>query len=458
MEFRIERDSLGEVKVPKDALFGAQTQRSVENFKIGAGIEVMPKEIVHALAMIKKACARANAVLLPQKMTGEKLSAIEKAADEIVSGDLDKEFPLVVFQTGSGTQTNMNVNEVIANRGNEIIGSKLLHPNDDVNMSQSSNDVFPSAIHLSTVLKTKTELIPAIERLIKAFKEKADEYPSLIKSGRTHFMDATPVKFSQELLSYAFALLEDVKQIEFALGRIKKIALGGTAVGTGLNAPKGFESLAVEQLNKITGEEFISSENKFSSLWRRGDIAFFHGALKSLATDLFKIANDVRFLASGPRTGIGEITLPSNEPGSSIMPGKVNPTQVEALTMVCAKVMGNDVTVGIAASQGNLELNVFAPVIADSVLQSVRLLSDAITSFTENCVKGIKANEEKMKENLNSSLMLVTALSPVIGYEKSAKVALLAKNENITLKEACLKLGYLSEEEFDLAVDPEKMV
>ena len=458
MEFRTERDSLGEVKVPKNALFGAQTQRSVENFKIGAGIEVMPKEIVHALAMIKKACARANAVLLPQKMTGEKLSAIEKAADEIVSGDLDKEFPLVVFQTGSGTQTNMNVNEVIANRGNEIIGSKLLHPNDDVNMSQSSNDVFPSAIHLSTVLKTKTELIPAIERLIKAFKEKADEYPSLIKSGRTHFMDATPVKFSQELLSYAFALLEDVKQIEFALGRIKNIALGGTAVGTGLNAPKGFESLAVEQLNIITGEEFISSENKFSSLWRRGDIAFFHGALKSLAADLFKIASDLRFLASGPRTGIGEITLPSNEPGSSIMPGKVNPTQVEALTMVCAKVMGNDVTVGIAASQGNLELNVFAPVIADSVLQSVRLLSDAITSFTENCVKGIKANEEKMKENLNSSLMLVTALSPVIGYEKSAKVALLAKNENITLKEACLKLGYLSEEEFDLAVDPEKMV
>lgn len=458
MEFRTERDSLGEVKVPKNALFGAQTQRSVENFKIGAGIEVMPKEIVHALAMIKKACARANAVLLPQKMTGEKLSAIEKAADEIVSGDLDKEFPLVVFQTGSGTQTNMNVNEVIANRGNEIIGSKLLHPNDDVNMSQSSNDVFPSAIHLSTVLKTKTELIPAIERLIKAFKEKADEYPSAIKSGRTHFMDATPVKFSQELLSYAFALLEDVKQIEFALGRIKKIALGGTAVGTGLNAPKGFESLAVEQLNIITGEEFISSENKFSALWRRGDIAFFHGAIKSLAADLFKIASDLRFLASGPRTGIGEITLPSNEPGSSIMPGKVNPTQVEALTMVCAKVMGNDVTVGIAASQGNLELNVYAPVIADSVLQSVRLLSDAITSFTENCVKGIKANEEKMKENLNSSLMLVTALSPVIGYEKSAKVALLAKNENITLKEACLKLGYLSEEEFDLAVDPEKMV
>lgn len=458
MEFRTERDSLGEVKVPKNALFGAQTQRSVENFKIGAGIEVMPKEIVHALAMIKKACARANAVLLPQKMTGEKLSAIEKAADEIVSGDLDKEFPLVVFQTGSGTQTNMNVNEVIANRGNEIIGSKILHPNDDVNMSQSSNDVFPSAIHLSTVLKTKTELIPAIERLIKAFKEKADEYPSLIKSGRTHFMDATPVKFSQELLSYAFALLEDVKQIEFALGRIKKIALGGTAVGTGLNAPKGFESLAVEQLNIITGEEFISSENKFSALWRRGDIAFFHGAIKSLATDLFKIASDLRFLASGPRTGIGEITLPSNEPGSSIMPGKVNPTQVEALTMVCAKVMGNDVTVGIAASQGNLELNVYAPVIADSVLQSVRLLSDAITSFTENCVKGIKANEEKMKENLNSSLMLVTALSPVIGYEKSAKVALLAKNENITLKEACKKLGYLSEEEFDLAVDPEKMV
>ena len=458
MEFRTERDSLGEVKVPKNALFGAQTQRSVENFKIGAGIEVMPKEIVHALAMIKKACARANAVLLPQKMTGEKLSAIEKAADEIVSGDLDKEFPLVVFQTGSGTQTNMNVNEVIANRGNEIIGFKLLHPNDDVNMSQSSNDVFPSAIHLSTVLKTKTELIPAIERLIKAFKEKADEYPSAIKSGRTHFMDATPVKFSQELLSYAFALLEDVKQIEFALGRIKKIALGGTAVGTGLNAPKGFESLAVEQLNIITGEEFISSENKFSALWRRGDIAFFHGAIKSLAADLFKIASDLRFLASGPRTGIGEITLPSNEPGSSIMPGKVNPTQVEALTMVCAKVMGNDVTVGIAASQGNLELNVYAPVIADSVLQSVRLLSDAITSFTENCVKGIKANEEKMKENLNSSLMLVTALSPVIGYEKSAKVALLAKNENITLKEACLKLGYLSEEEFDLAVDPEKMV
>ena len=458
MEYRIEKDCLGEMKVPADALYGAQTERSRRNFKIGAGKENMPAEIIYALAVIKKAAATVNAELLPDKMTEEKRSAIVKAADEILSGKLDKEFPLVVFQTGSGTQTNLNVNEVIANRGNRILNKKLLHPNDDVNLSQSSNDVFPSAVHIATIKETNDKLIPAIKELIAALNEKEKEYAGVLKCGRTHYMDATPVKFSQELSGYSFALSRDLGFIEKAKRSLFSVALGGTAGGTGLNAPETFDVRCAKEIEKITGLEVRPSENKFCALWSRGDIAFFHGTLKALATDLYKIACDIRFLASGPRCGIGEITLPANEPGSSIMPGKVNPTQCEAVTMVCAEVFGNDQTVSFAASQGNLELNVFAPVIAYNVLQSIRLLSECMVSFARNCIAGLKANEEKMKSYLDNSLMLVTALSKTIGYDKAASIAFTAEREGITLKEACVKLKILTEKEYEKAVDPEKMV
>lgn len=458
MEYKIEKDCFGEIQVPKNALYGAQTERSKRNFKIGAGNENMPAEIVYALAVIKKAAATVNAKLLPAKITEEKRSAICRAADEILSGKLDKEFPLVVFQTGSGTQTNLNVNEVIANRGNQILGKKLLHPNDDVNLSQSSNDVFPSAIHIAALTSTNKKLIPAIKELIGAFNGKAEEYKDVVKCGRTHYMDATPVKFSQELSGYSFALSRDLDFILKAEENLLSVALGGTAVGTGLNAPETFDVKCTEEIEKITGLKVRPSDNKFCALWSRGDVAFFHGALKALATDLFKIACDIRFLASGPRCGIGEITIPANEPGSSIMPGKVNPTQCEAVTMVCAQVFGNDRTVSFAASQGNLELNVFAPVIAYNVLQSIRLLSECMESFARNCVSGIKANGEKMKSYLDNSLMLVTALSKTIGYDKAAEIALTAQREGISLSEACVKLKVMTAEEYKKAVDPEKMV
>lgn len=458
MEYRTEKDCLGEMQVPKDALYGAQTERSRRNFKIGAGKENMPAEVIFALAVIKKAAAIVNAELLPLKMTEEKKTAIVKAADEILSGKHDKEFPLVVFQTGSGTQTNLNVNEVIANRGNKILGRKLLHPNDDVNLSQSSNDVFPSAVHIAILNETNKKLIPAVKELISAFKEKEEEFSDIIKCGRTHYMDATPVKFSQELSGYTFALSRDLDFIENASEKLLSIALGGTAVGTGLNAPETFDFKCAKEIERITGLKVRSSENKFCALWSRGDIAFFHGALKSLATDLYKIACDIRFLSSGPRCGIGEITLPANEPGSSIMPGKVNPTQCEAVTMVCAQVFGNDQTVSFSASQGNLELNVFAPVIAYDVLQSVRLLAECSESFARNCVIGIKADREKMKGYLDNSLMLVTALSKTIGYDNAAKIAFTAQREGISLMDACVKLKVMTEKEYKKAVDPEKMV
>lgn len=456
MEYRTEHDSMGEVKVPAEKYWGAQTQRSFENFKIGN--EKMPSELIRALATVKLAAARANAKLLPKRMTSKKLSLIEKAVTEIISGDLAEHFPLSVWQTGSGTQTNMNVNEVIANRGNEIGGEKLLHPNDDVNMSQSSNDVFPSAMHVAATLMTEEELLPALDTLTESFKKLEAENEGVVKSGRTHLQDATPISFSQEISGWRYSLQKDAELIRSSLSPLRSLALGGTAVGTGLNAPRGFDTLAAEEITAICGTHFIPSENKFHSLTSKGELAFAHGALKALAADLMKIANDVRWLASGPRCSLGEITIPENEPGSSIMPGKVNPTQCEALTMVTVQVIANDTAVSVAASQGNFELNVFMPLIIHNYLQSVRLLSDAILSFNNNCVRGIKANKEKMYNNLHSSLMTATALTPIISYEKTAKVVKKAYDEGLTLKEAAVSLGYLTEEEFDKNFNPEGMV
>jgi fumarate hydratase class II len=456
--FRIEHDSMGEVKVPADKYWAAQTERSHENFKIGVDIETMPREITKAFGYLKKAAARANNALKPEKMTSEKLAAIEKACDEVISGSLNDHFPLVVWQTGSGTQSNMNANEVIANRGNEIAGNKILHPNDDINMSQSSNDTFPTALHISSVMVLEDKLIPAIDTLVDTFIRLEKENEGIVKSGRTHLQDAVPISFSQEISGWRASIERDFEMIDTALEPLKNLALGATAVGTGLNAPKDFDTLVAKEIANITGVNFRTEKNKFHALTSKGEIVFCHGALKSLAADLFKIANDVRWLSSGPRLGLGEITIPENEPGSSIMPGKVNPTQCEALTMVAVKVMGNDASIGFAASQGNFELNVFMPVIINSFLESVNLLSDAVESFTKNCVVGIKANREKMKENLNNSLMLVTALTPHIGYENAANVVHKAYNEGLTLKEAALSLGYLTEEEFDTYFHPEEMV
>lgn len=456
MDYRREKDSMGEVLVPANKYWGAQTERSRQNFKIGK--DKMPSEVINAFGILKLASARANSILVPSKMTSEKLSAIEKAATEIINGRLESHFPLVVYQTGSGTQSNMNVNEVIANRANEIVGKKLLHPNDDVNMSQSSNDTFPTAMHISAVLTIYERLFPRLTAIIEAFEALEEENKDVIKSGRTHLQDATPIAFSQEISGWRASIERDFQMIDTALEPLKNLALGATAVGTGLNAPQGFDTLVAKEISNITGINFRTEKNKFHALSSKGELVFCHGALKALAADLMKIANDVRWLASGPRLGLGEITIPENEPGSSIMPGKVNPTQCEALTMVAVKVMGNDATIGFAASQGNFELNVYMPVIIDSFLESVNLLSDAIESFTKNCVLGIKANREKMKDNLNNSLMLVTALSPHIGYENAAKVVHLAYEKNLTLKEASISLGYLSEEEFDKYFKPEEMV
>lgn len=458
MDYRIEHDSMGEVKVPADKYWAAQTQRSHENFEIGVGIETMPREIAHAFGILKKAAAIANNRLKSDKMTDEKLNAISKACDEVIDGKLNEHFPLVVWQTGSGTQSNMNANEVIANRGNEIAGKKILHPNDDINMSQSSNDTFPTAMSIAAVLGLEDKVIPAIDILTESFKKLEKENEGIVKSGRTHLQDATPITFSQEISGWRSSLEKDRKLIEIALPELKELALGGTAVGTGLNAPKGFDKEVAKAVSKITGKDFVTAENKFHALTSKDEIVFAHGALKALACDLMKIANDIRWLASGPRLGLGEITIPENEPGSSIMPGKVNPTQCEAVTMVAVQVMGNDAAIGFAASQGNFELNVFMPVTIYNFMQSVRLLSEAMISFNKNCVSGIKANKDKMDSNLHNSLMLVTALNPYIGYENAAKTAKYAYKNNISLKEACTTLGFLSEEKFDEVFHPEQMV
>ena len=458
MEYRIEHDSMGEVKVPADRLWAAQTQRSYENFKIGAGIETMPIEIIRAFGILKKAAAIANNKLCPEKMTDEKLLTIAAACDEVIEGKLDDHFPLVVWQTGSGTQSNMNANEVIANRGNQIAGKKLLHPNDDANMSQSSNDTFPTAMHIAAVVILRDRLIPAVKELIATFIRLEEENLGVVKSGRTHLQDATPITFSQEISGWRSSLERDVELIERSLEPLSELALGGTAVGTGLNAPRGFDTLVAEEVSRITGKTFVTSPNKFHALTSKDELVFAHGAIKALACDMMKIANDIRWLASGPRDGLGEIFIPENEPGSSIMPGKVNPTQCEAVTMVAVQVMGNDVAVGMAASQGNFELNVFMPVCIYNFLQSARLLADAIVSFNKNCAVGIKANREKMHHNLHSSLMLVTALNPYIGYENAAKTAKRAFEDNVSLKEACVALGFLTAEKFDEVFHPEEMV
>ena len=458
MSFRIEHDSMGEVKVPADRLWGAQTQRSLENFRIGAGKETMPDEIIRAFGILKLAAARANHTLRPERMTAKKLAVIETACAEVIDGNLAEHFPLVVWQTGSGTQSNMNANEVIANRANQLAGEVLLHPNDDVNMSQSSNDTFPTAMHIAAYTILTERLIPAVEQLAKTFLRLERENADVVKSGRTHLQDATPIKFSQEISGWRSSLQKDLSMLRTALDGLCELALGGTAVGTGLNAPEGFDTLVASEIAAITGAPFRTAENKFHALTSKDELVFAHGAIKALAADMMKIANDVRWLASGPRLGLGEITIPENEPGSSIMPGKVNPTQCEAVTMVAVQVMGNDVAVGLAASQGNFELNVFMPVCADNVLRSARLLADAISSFERNCASGIRANREKMRENLHRSLMLVTALNPTIGYENAAKVAKLAHAENLSLRDACVRLGFLSESEFDAVFHPEEMV
>ncbi|MGM9653142.1 MAG: class II fumarate hydratase [Eubacteriales bacterium] len=458
MEYRIEHDSMGEMKVPADRYWGAQTQRSHENFEIGVGIETMPREITHAFGILKKAAARANHALKPEKMTDEKLTVISQACDEVISGVLNSHFPLVVWQTGSGTQSNMNANEVIANRANELAGKKLLHPNDDINMSQSSNDTFPTAMHIAAVLALEDKLIPAVDTLIATFRRLEAENDDVVKSGRTHLQDATPIKFSQEISGWRASLERDRALILAASAPLHELALGGTAVGTGLNAPKGFDTRVAAEIAALTGKPFVTAENKFHALTSKDELVFAHGAIKALAADMMKIANDVRWLASGPRDGLGEIHIPENEPGSSIMPGKVNPTQCEAVTMVAVQVMGNDVAVGMAASQGNFELNVFMPVCIYNFLQSARLLAEAIVSFNNKCAAGITANRDKMHHNLHNSLMLVTALNPYIGYENAAKTAKKAYKDNISLKEACVELGFLTAEKFDEVFHPEQMV
>ena len=464
MEYRIEHDSMGEVKVPADKLWGAQTERSRNNFRIGAGIETMPQEIIRAFGFLKKAAAQANHQLKPQKMTAEKLATIEAACDKVISGELMEHFPLVVWQTGSGTQSNMNANEVIATVGNltheknPADGKSLLHPNDDINMSQSSNDTFPTAMHIAAVMSLEDDLLPALDKLIATFLRLEDENQGIVKSGRTHLQDATPITFSQEISGWRSSLVRDRELICRSIEPLRELALGGTAVGTGLNAPAGFDQAVAQAVSTLTGKNFVSASNKFHALTSKDELVFAHGAVKALACDMMKIANDIRWLASGPRLGLGEITIPENEPGSSIMPGKVNPTQCEAVTMVAVQVMGNDVAVSMAASQGNFELNVFMPVCIYNFLQSVRLMAQAITSFDQHCATGIKANKEKMHHNLHNSLMLVTALNPHIGYERSAQVAKKAFAENISLKEACLALGFLTEAQFDAAFKPEKMV
>jgi len=458
MNFRTEKDTMGSVQVPDDKYWGAQTQRSLENFKIGA--EKMPQDLIHALALIKKAAARVNAGL--GLLAEDKMKAIVQAADEIRSGGFTEHFPLAVWQTGSGTQTNMNVNEVIARRGNEILrdsgSAAVIHPNDDVNRSQSSNDVFPAAMHIAAYLAVRQQVLPAVRQLARTFAVKAEEFQHLIKIGRTHLQDATPLTLGQEISAWQSMLEKCGKYIEASSSALLELAIGGTAVGTGLNAHPEFGARIAADIAGELDSEFTTAENKFHALTSHDQLVYVHGSLKALAGDLMKIANDVRWLASGPRSGIGELTIPENEPGSSIMPGKVNPTQSEAMTMVVCQVFGNDVTIGMAASQGNFQLNVFKPVIIHSFLQSCRLLADVMVSFDEHCAQGIEANVAVIERNLQRSLMLVTALNPHIGYERAAQIAKLAHKEGITLKEAAVQLKLLTEEQFDQMVRPENMV
>lgn len=458
MDYRIEKDTLGEVKVPADKLWAAQTQRSSENFRIGT--ETMPKEIIRAFAILKKSAAIVNGKL--GKLDADKVDAITTAADEIVAGKWDEHFPLVVWQTGSGTQSNMNVNEVIANRANQLLEQKnsalRVHPNDDVNKSQSSNDTFPTAMHMAAVVAVEDHVLPALRRLKKTLEKKSDEYKDLIKIGRTHLQDATPLTLGQEISGWHRMLEKCELMLASAAEPLRELAIGGTAVGTGINAHPKFGEMTAAEISMQIGKSYTSASNKFHSLTSHDEIVFAHGALKALAADLMKIANDVRWLASGPRSGIGEISIPANEPGSSIMPGKVNPTQSEALTMVVCQVMGNDATIGFAASQGNFELNVFKPVIIYNFLQSVRLLSDAMDSFDQNCAVGIEANLDVLRTNMERSLMLVTALNPHIGYENAAAIAKKAHKEGTTLREAALASGLLSGEDFDRIVRPEEMI
>jgi len=456
---REESDSLGVVKVPEDRYWGAQTERSKENFPIGG--EKIPIEVVHAQAIVKKASAMVNAEL--GLLPNEKKDLIVKAVDKILTGDLDDHFPLVVWQTGSGTQTNMNVNEVISNYAIElaggVIGSKEpIHPNDDVNKSQSSNDTFPTAMHIAASLKVQKELLPNLHVFLKGLQEKAEAFMDIVKIGRTHLMDATPLTLGQEFSGYASQIEHGIQAIENALPHLAEIALGGTAVGTGLNTHPKYAKRVAEVISELTGVSFTSAPNKFEALAADDAMAEMSGALKRLACSMMKIANDIRWLASGPRCGIGEIIIPSNEPGSSIMPGKVNPTQCESLTMVAVQVLGNDAAIGFACSQGNFELNVYRPVMIYNLLQSIQLLADSAVNFYERCLKGIEPNPPQIEAHLNGSLMLVTALNPVIGYDKAAQIAKKAYKENTTLKKAALELGFLSEEEFDKAVDPSKMV
>lgn len=462
-DYRVEHDTMGEVKVPNEKYWGAQTQRSFENFKIG--IEKMPKELIYSFAKLKRSVAVVNNSL--GKLNDEKKKAITQACDEIIEGKFDDNFPLAIWQTGSGTQSNMNMNEVIANRASEILGGdfrkdskegKKVHPNDDVNMSQSSNDTFPTAMSIVSVIQIEKKLLPALRELKATFEKKVKEFDSIVKIGRTHLQDATPLTLGQEFSGYLSMLAHSEEQISASLPTLRELAIGGTAVGTGLNAHPQLSEKVSDELSKFTGVKFVSSPNKFHALTSHDAITFTHGAMKGLAANLMKIANDVRWLASGPRCGLGEILIPENEPGSSIMPGKVNPTQCEALTMVCVQVMGNDAAIGFAASQGNFELNVFKPVIIYNFLQSLDLLADAMRSFNEHCAVGIQPDKEKIDHNLHNSLMLVTALNPHIGYENAAKVAKNAHKKRISLKESCLELGLLSEADFDKYVVPENMI
>ncbi|MFC4559132.1 class II fumarate hydratase [Virgibacillus kekensis] len=457
MDYRVEKDTLGEINVPADKYWGAQTQRSKQNFPIGD--EKMPKEVIKAFAILKKSAAKANSDL--GLLEAKKAEAIEYAADQIINGELNDHFPLVVWQTGSGTQSNMNVNEVIAFAGNKWLeenGSDLkLHPNDDVNKSQSSNDTYPTAMHIASVIKLEDSVLPAVQTLKDTLKVKMDAFKDIVKIGRTHLQDATPLTLGQEVSGWHRMLEKSESMITESVHHLRELAIGGTAVGTGLNAHPDFAEAVCEAINNYTGKNFISAPNKFHSLTSHDETVYAHGALKGLAADLMKIANDVRWLASGPRCGIGEITIPANEPGSSIMPGKVNPTQSEAVTMVAAQVMGNDATIGFAASQGNFELNVFKPVIAYNFLQSCQLLADSMLSFNERCVTGIEPDHEQIEKYLNDSLMLVTALNPHIGYENAAKIAKTAFANNSTLKETAVDLGLLTEEEFDEYVKPKEM-
>lgn len=456
---RIEKDSMGQIEVPADQLWGAQTQRSLEHFRIS--VEKMPVALIHALALTKKAAAGVNMDLglLPK----ERADAIIAAADEVLAGKHPTEFPLAIWQTGSGTQSNMNMNEVLANRGSEILGGirgmeRKIHPNDDVNKSQSSNDVFPTAMHVAAVIALRQDLLPELKSLLKVFKEKAEAFHDIVKIGRTHLQDATPLTLGQEISGWAAMLEHNIKHIEDSVPHVCELALGGTAVGTGLNTHSEYAVRVAKRIAELSGQPFVTAPNKFEALATCDALVHSHGALKGLAASLMKIANDVRWLASGPRCGIGEISIPENEPGSSIMPGKVNPTQCEALTMLCAQVMGNDVAINIGGASGNFELNVYRPMIIDNFLQSVRLLADGMRSFNEHCAIGIEPNRERINKLLHESLMLVTALNTHIGYDKAAEIAKKAHKEGLTLKESALKLNYLTAEEFDSWVRPEDMV